>query len=121
MGVRGVSGHELRAWLAPAAARGPRPTPPDSGGAQDAAPPARTEPDTREAQNIHSETAHASQPEAPVEHSGTRMRIDASSNRIVAQIMGANNEVIKQIPPEELLKISARIRDLQGVLFDKNV
>ena len=49
------------------------------------------------------------------------MRIDPSSRRIVAQILNESNEVVKQIPPEELLKIIAQFRQLRGVLFDQNV
>ncbi len=52
---------------------------------------------------------------------GTRMRIDEVTRRIVAQIIDQNNEVIKQIPPQELLKIAARFRKLQGLLFDERV
>jgi uncharacterized FlaG/YvyC family protein len=50
-----------------------------------------------------------------------RLRIDKSSNRVVAQMVNENNEVIKQIPPEELLRIAAKFRDFQGLLFDESV
>jgi len=49
----------------------------------------------------------------------TRLRIDEGTKRIVAQIVNEDHEVIKQIPPEELLRIAARFRDLQGKLFDR--
>ena len=54
------------------------------------------------------------------EGTGTRLRIDADSKRIIAQIVNEANEVIKQIPPEELLRIKAKSRQIQGLLFDKN-
>lgn len=50
---------------------------------------------------------------------GTRMRIDEVTRRIVGQLIDQNNEVIKQIPPQELLEIAAQFRRLQGLLFDE--
>jgi len=47
------------------------------------------------------------------------MRIDKESHRVVAQLLNENNEVIRQIPPEEALEIAARFRRLQGMLFDE--
>ena len=51
----------------------------------------------------------------------TKYHIDESSHRIVAQILNENREVIRQLPPEELLEIAARFREVQGILFDKSV
>ena len=48
-----------------------------------------------------------------------RLRIDETSKRVVTQILDENNQVIKQIPPEELLQIAARFKRLTGLLFDK--
>jgi uncharacterized FlaG/YvyC family protein len=53
--------------------------------------------------------------------SGTRTRIDEESKRIIFQILGGDKQVIKQIPPEELLRLSARMKDLQQQLFDEQV
>jgi uncharacterized FlaG/YvyC family protein len=39
--------------------------------------------------------------------------------RLIAQIVDANNEVIKEIPPKEVIKIAARFRRLVGLLFDE--
>jgi uncharacterized FlaG/YvyC family protein len=50
---------------------------------------------------------------------GTRLSVDARTQRIVAQIVDETNQVIKQIPPEELLKIVARSRKLYAKLFDE--
>jgi len=58
---------------------------------------------------------------APPQRTGTRLRIDEASKRIVAQIVDENNEVIKQIPPEEILKIAARFREISGKMFDRKV
>lgn len=49
----------------------------------------------------------------------TRFRIDEESNRVVAQILDENNEVVRQIPPEALLKLSTRISRLEGLLFNR--
>lgn len=48
-----------------------------------------------------------------------RMRVDSETSRIVTQLVNKNNEVVRQIPPQELLDIAARFRRLQAVLFDK--
>lgn len=56
---------------------------------------------------------------APIPASTTRIRVDKESNRIVTQIIGENNEVIRQLPPQELLDFSARFKKLQGLLFDQ--
>jgi uncharacterized FlaG/YvyC family protein len=50
---------------------------------------------------------------------GVSLRIDAATKRVVAQIVDEANHVIKQIPPEELLKVAAKTRQLQGLLFDR--
>ena len=54
-----------------------------------------------------------------VSASSTRISVDKESNRIVTQIIGENNEVIRQTPPKELLELSARFKRLQGLLFDE--
>lgn len=51
--------------------------------------------------------------------SGVRMRIDELTKRIVAQIVDEDNKVIKQIPPEEALKLAQRIRAANGLIFDR--
>lgn len=48
-----------------------------------------------------------------------RLRIDETSKRVVTQILDENKQVIKQIPPEELLQIAARFKRLTGLLFDE--
>ena len=49
----------------------------------------------------------------------TRLHLDEESNRIVAQVLDENNEVIRQLPPQELLDISARFNRLEGIIFDE--
>jgi len=46
--------------------------------------------------------------------------IDDKTNRIVVQIINKETgEVIKEIPPEEVLKLAARIRELLGLFIDE--
>lgn len=56
-----------------------------------------------------------------VESTSTRMRLDGTSKRVVAQIVNQSNEVIKQIPPQELLDIAAKFKKLDAVLFNVKV
>lgn len=53
--------------------------------------------------------------------SGTRLSVDDATKRLVAEIVDQNNEVIRQIPPQELLDVVARFNRLQGMLFDERV
>ena len=53
--------------------------------------------------------------------SGVRIRLDESSRQLVAQVTNELDEVIKQIPPEERLKIAAQCRRLYGLMFDRKV
>lgn len=48
-----------------------------------------------------------------------RLRVDEESQQIVIQIVDKNNEVVKQIPPEDLLQLSQKFDRLQGLLFDQ--
>ena len=50
---------------------------------------------------------------------GSKIRVDESTDRIVVQILNANDEVIKQFPPEELLKALRNYREVVGLVFDQ--
>jgi len=67
------------------------------------------------------QTTEATVVSAGPQRTGTRLRVDSASKRIVTQILGKNREVLKQIPPEELLKISAKFQEMNGKLFDRKV
>jgi uncharacterized FlaG/YvyC family protein len=97
-------------------------------------PPSRDGPEsapTREAQSapvpVRIEAPKAPEASKPIEphpapqRGGTRMRVDSATKRLVTQIVDEMDQVIKQIPPEELLRIVARTRDLQALLFDERV
>jgi flagellar protein FlaG len=48
-----------------------------------------------------------------------RIRVDDDTDRIVTQIIDPDkNEIIKQIPPQELLEIMSRLRNIVGLLLD---
>jgi len=111
MGVPSVTGQELRALATPSVARTP------AGGAPESAPKevARSAPESPQPTQAD---ATAPKADSTIERKGTRIRIDDGTKRIVAQILDENREVIKQIPPEDLLQIAARLRQLEGLLFD---
>lgn len=49
-----------------------------------------------------------------------RFSVDKPSGRTVVKVIDNKSlEVIKQIPPDEILSLSAKIRELVGILFDK--
>ncbi len=50
---------------------------------------------------------------------GSRIRVDESTDRIVLEILNEKREVVKQIPPEALLKALARSRDITGLVLDQ--
>lgn len=49
---------------------------------------------------------------------GTDLYVDEATGQVVAQILNAEREVIKQIPPEEALEIAARFQNFVGLVFD---
>ena len=48
-----------------------------------------------------------------------RFQVDAETGRIVVQLLNEKREVVRQIPPEEMLEVSRRLREVQGLLFDE--
>jgi len=51
----------------------------------------------------------------------TRLKVDEENKRIVIQILDSQNQVIRQIPPEEWLKFLSRWQKVQGLFFDEKV
>jgi len=119
MGVRGVNGQDPAALFSASPTRGPGPPRRAAEAGRDTAPVARAGPGPSEEQ-VQQVAREVKKPPA-VQRAGTRLRIDEASKRIIAQIVDQNNQVIKQIPPEELLKIAARFRELSEKLFDRKV
>lgn len=53
---------------------------------------------------------------------GVRVEIDESSKQIITQIVDRDtDEVIRQIPPEELLEVSRRLKAFVGTLLDLEI
>lgn len=52
---------------------------------------------------------------------GIRLHIDKGTNQIVAEIVDKNDEVVRQLPPEEALRIAERFREVIGLIFDVTV
>jgi len=50
-----------------------------------------------------------------------RLKVDKENKRIVIQILDEQNQVIRQIPPEEWLRFLSRWQKIQGLFFDKQV
>ena len=51
--------------------------------------------------------------------SGLRIRVDEATNQVVVEIVNAENEVIRQIPPEEMLRLDALFKRITGIIFDQ--
>lgn len=50
-----------------------------------------------------------------------RIKIDDKTESIVIQVVSKNNgKVIRQIPPEEMLKLAAKMEEMVGVIFNKS-
>lgn len=116
MGVRSVNGLDASVLLPASIVRAPASR---TGASED------TGKSTSEAGRIPSpggraeRGASATQSDPARQATGTRLRIDGASKQVVAQIVTQSNEVIKQIPPEDVLKIAAQFRELCGKLFDE--
>lgn len=53
-------------------------------------------------------------------HRGLRFVVHEDTNRMMVRVINVvTNEVIKEIPPEEVLDTAARIREMIGVLIDE--
>ena len=115
MGVPSISGNEPPAPVPASGTRMPLPR------SQDTVPTEST-PERRKRPEHGQDTASQAMRhvDPPVRRAGTRLRVDDASKRIVTQIVNEHNEVLRQIPPEELLKVLAQVRRLQGLLLDEH-
>ncbi|HIJ74258.1 MAG TPA: flagellar protein FlaG [Candidatus Hydrogenedentes bacterium] len=113
MGLPGINGNEPTAPMPDPGARTPPPRPQQAAAAE-GAPRPRASPEAPQDPGARRVVL-----DPPVKRAGTRLRVDKASKRIIAQILDEHNEVLKQIPPEEVLKVAARIRRLQGLLLDE--
>ena len=113
MGVPSIAAQELRAPAVPPSARTPSRGAPDQA-PKEAAPVAKPANDADAGQTQRQEPATLSSA------AGVRLRIDKATSQIIAQIVDENNKVVRQVPPEEVLKIAESTRQLQGLLFDES-
>ena len=52
-------------------------------------------------------------------HTNLEFSVDEKTKKIIVKVMDADTQkVIRQIPPEEMMRISARVQELLGVLID---
>ena len=117
MGVQGVSSQESTVRAASAATRTPS-SQSDS--------PARAEEGSRDVQQGKGLAGDKAEPpevradsRLDTRRSGVRIHVDQATDRFVTQILDENRQVVKQIPPEELLDVLAKTRRLNGILFDE--
>ena len=126
MGVNSVSRQELRPLYAADVARTPAPRlhgTEAAGKGHNETPAKAPERTPRQSQPKEEQAQRAAKPNSGtpmIQASRFRLRVDEQSQRIVAQILDENDNVVRQIPPEELLKISQRMRQLEGLLFDES-
>ena len=51
-----------------------------------------------------------------------KIQVHQETGKIMVKIVSKDDgKVVREVPPEELLNLSARIKDMMGVLFDKKV
>jgi len=49
-----------------------------------------------------------------------RMRVEADLHRVVARVVDSDTgEVIREVPPEELVELAKRMKALMGAMLDK--
>ena len=117
MGIEGIQGGELRAFIS-----SPRARTPDSEGPLDRSQEVRPQ-QALGSSGPGKEEAKSRVAPRPVEatnsgRDGTKLFKDAATDRIVTQIISRDMEVLKQIPPEDYLKVVTKVRELNGLLFD---
>jgi len=53
-------------------------------------------------------------------HTSVRFRIDREADDMVVKVIDTNTEeIVRQIPSEEMVDLMKRMKELQGLLFDK--
>ena len=53
--------------------------------------------------------------------SGSRIHVDEATDQFVVEIVNSKNEVIRQIPLEEALRLEVLFQKITGLIFDKKV
>jgi flagellar protein FlaG len=118
MGVNSINGQDLTILSPKTAAQAPAPQLRTAEAAPEVAPrkqASTTEPDEGQVQRA----AGSNDTAQVIMTAVTRFRVDKASRRVIAQIVDKEGEVIRQIPPEEMLQIAAQFRKFQGMLFNE--
>ena len=56
------------------------------------------------------------------QNSSVKFQYDKSINRVIIQVLnGSNNEVVKQIPPEDIVRFLKAFNELIGIIIDKEI
>lgn len=56
------------------------------------------------------------------QNTSVKFQYDKSINKIIIQVInGGNNEIIKQIPPEEMVRFLKAFNEIIGLLIDKEI
>jgi hypothetical protein len=59
---------------------------------------------------------------APPRHLDVRFQVDSSLDRVVAKVVDSETgEVVREVPPEELLELARRVTALVGAMFDRRI
>ena len=53
--------------------------------------------------------------------SGSRIHVDEATDQFVVEIVNSKNEVIRQIPLEEALRLEVLFQQITGILFDQKI
>lgn len=53
--------------------------------------------------------------------SGSRVHVDKATDQFVVEIVNSKNEVIRQIPLEEALRLEVLFQQITGIIFDQKV
>jgi len=117
MGIDAVNGQELAALFNLRAARTPAPglrtkeAEPERPEAIAQPPPGKNEEQEQQAARVVIQPL--------LEVTRRAFRFDDDTKRVVVKVIGENDDVIKQIPPEEFLRMAARLRQIQALFFDE--
>ncbi len=119
MGINSVNGQNLAALFLSARNQRPAPELRRTDAAPELISAQRAEPAGRVEQGVDAASQEVASLNSGMTHSS--IRVDKENNRIVVRLLDKDNQVIKQIPPEETLEIASKMRRLQALLFDESV
>lgn len=117
MKIQSVEGSRLTAALSAGARRAPAPHSSAAGAGIDRASKERHGTAPSEEQVPRAAPSAESPAFPPYAH--PRLRRDEESGQIITAIVGRDGQVIKEIPPEEMRELAARVRRMKGLLFDE--